>query len=129
MYTLPWLVKLGPAWFRRFLCKIAPHANIRELERIFFYLYNRDKEMFYNKKRTLAAGGDSVNGMIGQGKDIVSLLSMWIFLSFGFDLLICVTVQANEKLPPDQRLGDEELLPQMGQVVRFVVFRALITQI
>lgn len=72
---MPFLVKIGSAKFRRFLCQISPHPNIRELEKIFFYLWDNDTETFYKKKKALAAGADAVNAMAGQGNDIVSVLS------------------------------------------------------
>jgi hypothetical protein len=75
MRALPFLVKIGSAGFRRFLCKISPHPNIRELEKIFWFLWDYDTETFQSRKAAIRENGEALAAMAGHGKDIISVLS------------------------------------------------------
>ena len=81
IYLLPILVKIGPPRFRRFLVDLLPFESVRRLRSIVDVMYNTSLEILEAKKRALKEGDDVVSRQIGKGKDIISILSMFIWLS------------------------------------------------
>lgn len=77
-FLLTTLVKLGPPKFRRFMVDLMPFKNVRKLRDIVDILDQTAVEILEAKRRSLREGDEAVARQIGQGKDIMSVLCMWI---------------------------------------------------
>lgn len=75
MRFMPFFAHLGPAWLRRKLVESLPAKRIRKSIEISDSLERTVKEIVLSKKTALAAGDDAVTAQIGEGKDILSVLS------------------------------------------------------
>ena len=82
MYLTP-LVTLGTPRFRRFILNLIPWKNLHQLRDISDVIHNTAIEIINSKKRALEDGDEAVARQIGQGKDILSILSR------GFSFLDC----------------------------------------
>ncbi|KAJ6602709.1 cytochrome P450 [Mycena vulgaris] len=98
--TIPWAVKLGPAWVRRFAVAIAPFEHVTLLKHFSEILWNTSNEVLTSKQEALAKGDASVSEQIGQGKDIMSIL-----------------LRNNSKLTAGDQLPQEELLGQISTLI------------
>lgn len=71
---LPYLVKLGPAAFRRRAIEKIPHKTIQRLKDISDIMHERSVLIFNEKKAALEKGDDALKAQIGEGRDIMSIL-------------------------------------------------------
>ena len=71
---LPYLPKYGRGLQRKFL-DLLPRNALHELANISDVLHRRSIEIYESKKRALAEGDEAVEKQIGEGKDIMSILS------------------------------------------------------
>lgn len=76
---MPFFAQIGPAWFRRKAVENVPIARIQKAILISDTLDKTIKEILESKKAALAAGDEAVTSQIGEGKDIISVLSMFYF--------------------------------------------------
>jgi hypothetical protein len=74
MYLTP-LVRIGTPRFRRFILNLIPWKILHELRDISDVFHNTAVEIINSKKRALEDGDEAMASQIGQGKDILSLLS------------------------------------------------------
>ena len=74
MYLTP-LVKIGTPKFRRFILGILPWETLHKLRDISDVIHNTAVEIINLKKRALEDGDKAMARQIGQGKDILSILS------------------------------------------------------
>ena len=74
MYLAP-LVKLGTPNFRRFILDIIPWKTLHQVRDISDVMHNTAIEIINSKKRALEDGNEAVARQIGQGKDILGILS------------------------------------------------------
>jgi len=111
-YLVPTLVKLGPPKFRRFLVNLLPFENARRLRGIVDVFHNTSIEILEAKRRAMESDG-TVEEQIGRGKDIMSILSMYISAQHPSTLLIR-TVKANMEAPEEDKLPDSEVLAQVA---------------
>lgn len=84
MNVLPRVGSIGSASFRRFILSILPWKDVHELCDMADYMYNLGTEIFESKKRALEMGDDVVAQQIGRGKDLISILSKFIFEPHNF---------------------------------------------
>jgi hypothetical protein len=87
-YLISHLVKIG---IPRFIVNLIPSQPIRELREIVDILHNTSVEILQSKKKALEEGDEAVSRQIGQGKDILSILSKYHLLFFVLD----ITYKAN----------------------------------
>jgi hypothetical protein len=80
-YLLTTLVKLGPPKFRRFFVDLLPFKNARRMRDIVDTIHNTSVNILETKKRALNEGDEGLTKQAGQGKDIISVLSLCIRLS------------------------------------------------
>ena len=73
--VVPQLVKIGPASFRRRLVELFPDPNVRAMKKIVDTMEARAKEILEDKRAALRAGDEALMQQIGEGKDIMSILS------------------------------------------------------
>ncbi|KAJ2930111.1 hypothetical protein H1R20_g6976, partial [Candolleomyces eurysporus] len=94
----PFVVKLGPAWFRRKLVEWMPSRRVQKVKEISDVMHDYAgkilKERRDQQTRLLANGEDS--GESGRPKDVISML-----------------LKANEKAQHEERMSDDELTGQM----------------
>jgi hypothetical protein len=77
MQLLPFLLRTTPPSFRRWMIDYLPLPDLR-LARDLVDIMDRNSRRILEKKREAISKGDSaVLEQIGQGKDIMSLLSMF----------------------------------------------------
>ena len=90
MYLTP-LVRLGTPKFRRFILDLIPWKPLHQLRDISDVIHNTAVEIINSKKRALEGGDEAVARQIGQGKDILSILSRgFSFLDYGWTSLLTV---------------------------------------
>ncbi len=70
----PFLERLAPAWFHRWVMEMSPVRNVRRTVQITDALYERSLEIFRTKKAALEAGEDT------DSKDIMSILRAYTSL-------------------------------------------------
>lgn len=112
--TIPWLVKLGPPRFRRFLLGLIPSRRVKRLVHVVDVLDEAPKRIIREKKRVIAEGREGAT--TGGGKDLLSILC-----KLSLDLCLRVTdmfisVRANTEAPEEERISDDELAAQMSYV-------------
>ena len=72
---LPAIVRLGTPQFRKFLVENSPFKSINDLKAVIDIFHNMSVEIYEAKKHALQQGNDESEAQIGQGKDIISILS------------------------------------------------------
>lgn len=79
-------------------------------------LWDTSKQIFYGKKAALERGEDAVVQQVGEGKDIISILRMFLLVLYSSSLTDRSTlpVRANENASKDDQLPEDELLGQMA---------------
>lgn len=70
-----YFVKLGPSSFRSLLVKWSPSENLRRAQKIIDIMDETSKQIYEGKKAALARGDEAVLKQVGQGNDIMSVLS------------------------------------------------------
>ena len=76
VYVLRHVHKLGPAWLRRFIVNVLPMRRVHDLRDKVDLMWANSKEIYSQKLEALRSGDEAVTKQVGQGKDILSLLSM-----------------------------------------------------
>lgn len=74
------VTKIGTPQFRRFIIDMLPWKAIHDARDIVDTMHKTSLEIFESKKKALLDGDDVVARQIGQGKDIMSMLSTSIRL-------------------------------------------------
>lgn len=74
------LEKIGTPAFRRFLVDICPWKALHEARDIVDIMHETSLEIYAEKKQALADGDEALSAKVGQGKDIMSILSKLDFL-------------------------------------------------
>lgn len=69
------LEKIGTPAFRRFMVDICPWKALHEARDIVDIMYETSLEIYAEKKQALADGDEALSVKVGQGKDIMSILS------------------------------------------------------
>lgn len=75
---LPTIIRLGTPHFRRFLVENSPLKLIKDMKAIIDIFHNTSVEIYEAKKRAFQQGNEELAAQIGQGKDIISVLSISI---------------------------------------------------
>ena len=68
------VIRLGPAWLRRFLINFVPNQAVRKLRDITDTMDARSQEIVDGKLAALRAGDEALKQQVGEGKDIMSIL-------------------------------------------------------
>lgn len=71
---LPILVHIGTPAFRRRAVELFPLESVQRMRHISDVLHGRSVAIFTEKRAALAKGDDTLNGEIGEGRDIMSIL-------------------------------------------------------
>jgi hypothetical protein len=78
---LPFLINIGPPYFRRFIVKILPWKALKEICSIVDIMDETSMKVFEEKKRALSKGDNTVLHQVGEGKDIMSILRAFMKVS------------------------------------------------
>lgn len=70
----PYLVKMGPSWFRRWVLGRVPSRRVQRLKDIADILDENAKRILHEKRVALEAGDAAVQEEVSNGKDIMSIL-------------------------------------------------------
>ncbi len=72
---LPYIMKVGSPAFRRKLAEWTPTTNVQNMKRSIDIFDETSKGIYAKKKEAFTRGDEAVVNQIGQGKDIMSILS------------------------------------------------------
>jgi len=113
-YLLPTLIKLGPPRFRRFVVDLLPFRNVRQLRDITDVMHNTSVEILEAKRRALLEDNGAVAKQVSKGKDIISILSMYIPTSCHRHAYKMIwSVKANVEALEEDKLPESEVLAQV----------------
>ena len=70
------IVKIGTPAFRRKLVEWAPFSSIQDAKKIVDVMDSTSRSIYEHKKEALAKGDQAVTEQIGDGIDIMSILSV-----------------------------------------------------
>jgi hypothetical protein len=90
-----------------------PWKSLHDIRDIVDIIDNTSVEIFEAKKKELEEGDEAVTQQIGQGKDIMSILSAYWLAFFDCGSLNSCIVKANMSASEEDRMSNEELLGQM----------------
>ena len=74
-HILPYLPDIGPAKFREKLIDLFPHAGVQEAKRFVDTIHRLSIHIYHEKIRALELGDETVANQVGEGKDLMSILS------------------------------------------------------
>lgn len=76
-----YLKYLGSLGFRRRLVELSPHGDLRKLADAVDRISSMSKAVLQSKKEALTKGDAALEGEVGEGQDIMSILcTFWPFL-------------------------------------------------
>ena len=85
------LLRLGTPKFRRFILDLIPWKTLHQIRDISDVIHNTAVEIISSKKRALEDGDEAAERQIGQGKDILSILSrVFSFLDYAWISLLTI---------------------------------------
>ena len=71
-------MRLGPAWFRRVLLDLVPSKAIQRSKDNYDAIFGGCVKIFNAKKAAIEKKDENAMQMIGEGKDIMSLLRKYV---------------------------------------------------
>ncbi|KAI0648480.1 cytochrome P450 [Trametes meyenii] len=98
--SLPYLIKIGPAWFRRKVTQLIPYKPAHRMREISDIIDARSTEIINAKKAAIQQGDEALKQQVGEGKDIISVL-----------------LRANMVASEEDRLPDKEVIAQVSTLV------------
>ena len=101
---------------RRFIVDLLPWKNLHDVRDIIDTIHNTSLEIFESKKRALLDGDEAVERQVGQGKDILSILSTLILFPLRDPLTDSMVVRANMNASEEDKLDESEVVAQVACV-------------
>ena len=113
------IIALIPKPLLRLAVNNVPSQRVQKMKQVSDIIAVHSGSVLDSKKAAFEEGEESVVKQIGEGKDIISLLSMRIIPVPVHDEPNCLyfLVRANMIAPEEERIPDDELLGQMSYVV------------
>ena len=71
---LPYLINMGPRWFRRAVVELMPSDTVQKLKDVIDVFEKTSKHVVQQKQASIASNEAEV---LGDGKDILSILRMF----------------------------------------------------
>lgn len=119
--VLPYVCNLGTPSFRRWAVRFLPSKNVQLLIKATNAMDETSKKIFYLKKAALEKGDDAVVQQIGEGRDIMSVLSelclcyeVLTWTKMSESVVFISLVRSNLNAHETDRMPDHELLGQMS---------------
>lgn len=98
------------------LASYMPLANMQKVRKIVEKMDGQTRQIYYEKKTALEKGDEAVAQQIGEGKDIMSILSNASPSMCGAHRSNGCVVKANMKAGDEDKLPEDEVLGQMSYV-------------
>ncbi|KAI0333098.1 cytochrome P450 [Cubamyces sp. BRFM 1775] len=98
--SLPKLVRIGPAWFRRKVAEMVPRPFAQRMLRISDIMHAQSVRIIKEKRAALERGDEALKQQVGEGKDLMSVL-----------------LRGNMIASEEERLSEEELIAQVSALV------------
>lgn len=119
---LPFLVKVGPTWFRRLVAEYIPIPAVQRLRAIIDTMENTTGEIYENHIRDIALEDSELDATKKSegGLDIITSLRGFPFSYISeraSSSLISSTVKANAKAPPNEQMSPKELKAQLSTIL------------
>ena len=92
---MPTIVRLGTPQFRRFLVENCPFKMVKDSKAFIDIFHNTSVEIFEAKKHAFQQGNEELTAQIGQGKDIICVLSTTP-ISFSLQQVVFLTKFVSE---------------------------------
>ena len=116
-YLFPYVDKVVHPKVLKFLGRALPWPRLNHFMDVAETLNSRSRGIYETKKRLLELGDDATVRQVGDGKDIISLLSAYNAPRFQIrNLKRSFVVRASVTGPEGDRLSEEELVAQMAYV-------------
>ena len=113
----PYVDKVVHPKVLKFLGRALPWPRLNHLMDVAETLNSKSRGIYETKKRLLELGDDATIRQVGDGKDIISLLSAYNAPRFQIrNLKRPFVVRASVTGPEGDRLSEEELVAQMAYV-------------
>ncbi|KAH9915040.1 cytochrome P450 [Epithele typhae] len=97
---LPYILPLGPAWLRGYLVDFVPLKALHDAKAHIYAVHGGCVDLLDSKRAALQRGDEETVRLMGEGKDVMSLL-----------------LKANMLASEEDRLPEDELLAQMGTFI------------
>lgn len=78
-YLLPLAVKILPSSVRTFIMNITPWKTLHDVRDMVNYMHDLSVEIYKEKRRALEEGDEAVVKQIGKGKDLLSIMSEYLW--------------------------------------------------
>ena len=91
----------------------SPLKLVKDLKALADIFHNTSVEIYEAKKNSFEQGNEELASQIGQGTDIISILSTPIFFPSSQDLTRISLVKENMKASQEKKLSDAEVLAQI----------------
>ena len=102
---------------RRFIVDLLPWKSLHDVRDIVDTIYNTSLDIFESKKRALLDGDEAVERQVGEGKDILSILSTLILFHLRDPSTDSMVVRANMDASEEDKLDEDELVAQITCVL------------
>ena len=110
---LPYAIEYIPSSIRRAVAPYLPIPQWGKMLNIVDAMDTQSTSIFHGKRQALEKGDEAVALQIGEGRDIMSILSKlydkYIYLVRAY----CMTVKANMQASEEDRLPEEEVIGQV----------------
>lgn len=104
-----------PRWLlRQIVASFPAQTRVEQLKKVVGAMDKRAGDIYADKKREFAKGDTDVVQQVRGGKDIISVLSASLSLSYRRRSLTRRTVRANYAVDEKDRLTEEEVVAQMS---------------
>ena len=80
---LPHMDDIGSPGLRRFLVKFVPSSRVQKLRKMIDIMEKTSVQIFQSKKAALQLGDEALLKQVGRGKDIMSILCVYLSYSAG----------------------------------------------
>ena len=111
---LPFIVKIGSPQFRRRILEWTPYPRLQRVREIVDTLEYTAKEILAAKRVALERGDEELAKMTAEGKDVMSVLCEYLYLTILLKLTVEILVKANMAASAEERIPDVELLGHMS---------------
>ena len=125
-HLFPFVAKVFHPKVLKFLGRALPWPELHHFMDLAETLHSKSRGIYETKKRLLELGDDVTVRQVGDGKDIIGILSAYNALRLYIrNLMRLFIVQASTTGPEDDWLSEEELVSQMAYVSQrvFIVRR------
>ena len=72
---VPYFPRIGPTWLQRKIVEAVPHEGVQRMKDFIDGMHNQAVAIYREKLEALARGDEAVSKQVGEGKDIMSILS------------------------------------------------------